>query len=79
MASLLLRHLFVSNFVQTIIATTVKELWNNTAKDLYNLTSPHTHTVKHNIIINQIQPPLVTLNVHYFEKTPGKCNMSHKV
>jgi len=77
MASLLVRHLFVLNFVSTIIVTTVKEVWNNTAKDLFNLTSPH--TVKYIIVSNHIQLPLVTLNVHYFEKTPGKCNMSHKV
>ena len=77
MASLLVRHLFVLNFVSTIIATTVIEVWYNTSKDLFNLTSPH--TVKYNIASNQIQPPLVTLNVHCFQKTPGKCNMSHKV
>jgi len=41
MASLLVRHLFVLNFVSTIIATTLKEVWNNTAKDLFNFT---THT-----------------------------------
>lgn len=77
MASLLAKHLFVLNFVSKTIAPTVKEVWNNTTKDVFNLTSPH--TVKYNIVSNQIQPPLVTLNVHYFEETPGRCNMSHKV
>jgi hypothetical protein len=44
MASLLVRHLLVLKFLSTIIATTVKEVWNNTAKDSFNLTSPHTHS-----------------------------------
>jgi hypothetical protein len=44
MASLLVRHLLALNFVSTIIATTVKDVWNNIARDLFNLTSPHTHS-----------------------------------
>lgn len=78
MPSLLVRRLFVLNFVSTIIVTTVKEVWNSTAKDLFYFTT-HTQTAKYNIVSNQIQPPLVTINGHYFEKIPGKCNMSHKV